>query len=142
MSVLSFDNPPCAADPELFYPDNTGGSYTLERRAVQTCKGCPFREPCLAYALKHNERFGVWGGSTEADRERFTRRRRGLPTVERAAPAPSGVRRSRAATDERTLVVAELTRAGMSAAQIAVRVGLSQRRVHDYRVRARQSGQL
>ncbi len=142
MTVLRFDNPPCRADPDLFFAEARGGSHNAERRAVRICGGCPFRQPCLAFALKHDERFGVWGGSTEADRERFARKRRGLSTVERAAPAPSGVRRSRSATVERTLAVAELTRAGMSAAQIAARVGLSQRRVVEYRGRARRSGQL
>jgi Transcription factor WhiB len=29
---------------------------------------CPVRDACLSFALQNNERFGVWGGTTEQDR--------------------------------------------------------------------------
>lgn len=29
---------------------------------------CPIREECLIFALLNNERFGVWGGTSEVDR--------------------------------------------------------------------------
>lgn len=43
-----------------------------EARAV--CNGdidgrvCPIREQCLIFALTNNERYGVWGGTSEEDR--------------------------------------------------------------------------
>lgn len=30
---------------------------------------CPLRQQCLEFALYNNEKFGVWGGMTEADRK-------------------------------------------------------------------------
>jgi hypothetical protein len=58
----------CAqVDPELFVPD-TGGST---RPAKQVCATCPVRTECLAYALAHRERFGIWGGVVERERRRI-----------------------------------------------------------------------
>ena len=55
----------CAeVDPELFYPE-TGAP---NRDAKRVCGGCDVRAECLAYALAHRERFGVWGGTTERER--------------------------------------------------------------------------
>jgi WhiB family transcriptional regulator, redox-sensing transcriptional regulator len=39
-----------------------------ERAAVQVCASCPVAAQCLAHALTQPELFGVWGGTTEADR--------------------------------------------------------------------------
>lgn len=36
-------------------------------RALQTCGRCTVRVECLAYALAHNEQFGIWGGRTERE---------------------------------------------------------------------------
>lgn len=58
----------CAqTDPEAFYPEK-GGS-TREAKAV--CAACDVRNECLAYALEHQERFGIWGGLSERDRRRI-----------------------------------------------------------------------
>lgn len=56
-------------DPELFFPAR--GSPTKEAKAL--CKGCVVREECLDYALAHNERWGIWGGTTEKERRRLRR---------------------------------------------------------------------
>jgi WhiB family redox-sensing transcriptional regulator len=32
---------------------------------------CPVRVECLNYALEHNEKFGVWGGTTELERRQI-----------------------------------------------------------------------
>lgn len=43
--------------------------------ALAVCNGedggpvCPLRQQCLEFALYNNEKFGVWGGMTEADRK-------------------------------------------------------------------------
>jgi WhiB family transcriptional regulator, redox-sensing transcriptional regulator len=33
------------------------------------CAGCPVRAACLEHALRTRERFGVWGGLTEEERQ-------------------------------------------------------------------------
>lgn len=58
-------------DPELWFP-KTGERSPL---AVEVCAGCPVREPCLEWALKH-EAFGIWGGVSEVARKRLRRSRR------------------------------------------------------------------
>ncbi|MGH8867099.1 MAG: WhiB family transcriptional regulator [Actinomycetes bacterium] len=45
----------------------------LEAQAKRVCAGCPFRRPCLAYALTHSEA-GIWGGTTEKERDELRRR--------------------------------------------------------------------
>lgn len=54
-------------DPEVFFapPD---GNVCWWDTAVAVCLGCPVRDQCLAYAIEHGIAYGVWGGSTEADR--------------------------------------------------------------------------
>lgn len=39
--------------------------------AVVICEGCPVQHECLLYALETNQRWGVWGGTTEEDRKRM-----------------------------------------------------------------------
>jgi hypothetical protein len=57
----------CAqTDPEAFFPDNGGPTKAAKR----ICQGCEVRVQCLAYALKHRERYGVWGGLSERERRR------------------------------------------------------------------------
>lgn len=34
---------------------------------------CEMRSACLDYALRHDERFGVWGGLSEGERLRLVR---------------------------------------------------------------------
>lgn len=60
----------CAqTDPESFFPEK-GGSV---REAKKTCLSCDVRTECLAYALEHGERFGVWGGLTERERRKLAK---------------------------------------------------------------------
>lgn len=54
-------------DPDLFHPD-LGGSSTP---AKKVCLGCPVKDTCLDYALTNDERLGVWGGTSPADRRRL-----------------------------------------------------------------------
>ena len=112
--LLNITKPPgwmadglCAqVDPELFYPE----SGAPNRDAKRICAGCEVRAECLAYALAHRERFGVWGGTTERERRRL---RRGPVT-----PAP----------DRRTGVIRQLA-ATLTDPEIAVRLGCSARTV-------------
>jgi len=93
----------CAqVDPDLWFPDK-GGS-TEAARAV--CRRCPVQAECLSYALAHDERFGVWGGTSERARHRMKR--------------PAGQPREDARTREVRRLAATLTDP-----QIAVRLDCS-----------------
>jgi WhiB family redox-sensing transcriptional regulator len=61
-------------DSSVFYsPANERGNRRREReeRARQVCAGCPVREQCARMALAAGEHYGVWGGLSEADRNRL-----------------------------------------------------------------------
>lgn len=60
-------------DPELMFPE----SREDNDRAKAVCSSCTVTEQCLTWALAHDERFGVWGGLTAAERlELKTKRKR------------------------------------------------------------------
>jgi WhiB family redox-sensing transcriptional regulator len=39
--------------------------------AKTVCSTCRVRDTCLAAALEHGERFGIWGGTSERERRRL-----------------------------------------------------------------------
>ena len=43
------------------------------RQALAICARCPVRPECLEFALVNDERFGIWGGTTETRRRRMRR---------------------------------------------------------------------
>jgi WhiB family redox-sensing transcriptional regulator len=56
-------------DPELWFPDFPGnGAKKAQAKAIQICWTCPLRRPCLQFAIESEQRFGVWGGTTPAQR--------------------------------------------------------------------------
>ncbi len=60
----------CRNDESMnFFPQNR----TEERAALAVCNICPVVEDCLSHALETNERFGVWGGTTERERRKLKR---------------------------------------------------------------------
>ncbi len=60
----------CAeTDPEAYFPEK--GEPTSPAKSV--CRRCEVRTECLEYALKHNIRFGVWGGTSEKERRKLKR---------------------------------------------------------------------
>lgn len=65
-------------DPELFFPFAANGPEDTagERRAKAVCRDCPVRATCLRFALDTAQKYGVWGGASEYDRERMLRRPR------------------------------------------------------------------
>lgn len=68
-------------DPAIFFPVGLADEDTP--MALMTCRGCPVRIECLTTALAVPTTAGIWGGTTEKDRERIRRRRRriqGFPT--------------------------------------------------------------
>ena len=58
-------------DPDLFFPER--GASTREAKSV--CHGCEVKMECLEYALRHGEKFGIWGGMSERERRRIRRQR-------------------------------------------------------------------
>jgi WhiB family transcriptional regulator, redox-sensing transcriptional regulator len=58
-------------DPNLWYADSPLDQF----EAVQICSRCEVRPECLYYALRHGEKFGIWGGYTTAEREQMLKRR-------------------------------------------------------------------
>ncbi len=60
-----------STDPDVFYP-NQGESPA---RAKLICRDCPVQSECLDWALRTNERFGVWGGKSDQEREKLRRKR-------------------------------------------------------------------
>jgi WhiB family redox-sensing transcriptional regulator len=64
----------CAqTDPEIFFPEKSHWRQAITAKLV--CQRCPVRDACLAHALKHDERYGVWGGMTPSQRKELRRRR-------------------------------------------------------------------
>ena len=69
-SGLWMEEAACKGQPtETFFPH--AGSSIFRARAL--CLGCPVRSQCLDYALADYELSGVWGGTTERERERIRR---------------------------------------------------------------------
>ena len=57
----------CAGkDPDLWFPEK--GQSSANAKAI--CEGCPVRSECLEYGKL--EAFGIWGGTTPAERRRMT----------------------------------------------------------------------
>ena len=58
----------CAeTDPALFHPAD--GIHA--EPALRICAACPVRAECLQWALANDEEWGVWGGTTERERQRI-----------------------------------------------------------------------
>lgn len=62
------------ASPEVFFhPEGERGSARRDRdsAAKQVCLSCPVLQQCRQHALTVREPYGVWGGMTEAEREKL-----------------------------------------------------------------------
>ena len=57
-------------EPEVFFPISEEDAW----RAKEICTACSVRESCLAFSLTNRERYGVWGGVTEKERQDLFRR--------------------------------------------------------------------
>lgn len=54
-------------DQEMFFSTHPGP----QMMAKQICQRCPVISECLSDALEREERLGVWGGTTPAERRRL-----------------------------------------------------------------------
>jgi hypothetical protein len=52
---------------DTWFPDS--GQAELRAAAVARCGFCPVRRSCLAYALSEGEDYGIWGGTTDTQRD-------------------------------------------------------------------------
>jgi len=62
---------PCEWEPGNWFPEDIEDPKKRAEatdKAVQACRRCPIQEACFTYALEHNERFGIWGGSLPSER--------------------------------------------------------------------------
>lgn len=65
------ENALCAqTDPEAFFPEKGGTT----KPAKKICEHCDVKAECLDYAIRHDERFGIWGGLSERERRKLKRR--------------------------------------------------------------------
>ncbi len=74
--------------PEVFFhPEGERGPRRRNRdaEAKSVCDACPVMAQCRRHALEVREPYGVWGGLTEADRERLYEqdppREKGIPAA-------------------------------------------------------------
>ena len=79
------NDPQCVGlDPEAFFPQEVeidgkvvSSSYYDEAGAKKLCGQCFYKNDCLSYALRNNEK-GIWGGTTENERIVLKRRNKNL----------------------------------------------------------------
>lgn len=63
------------ADGELFFPiGEKGPALQQAAEAKAVCRRCPVRTECLDYALDTRS-VGIFGGTTEYERQKISRRR-------------------------------------------------------------------
>lgn len=63
----------CRAEPPSTFFPSDGVGVEIARRI---CADCPVKPACLEYALRNGIDHGVWGGTSERERRRISRRRR------------------------------------------------------------------
>ena len=66
-----FDKAKCAdvEDKDLFFPDNRTQEAERLHQLKAICSSCIHEKECLEYALEKQIPYGIWGGSTPADRD-------------------------------------------------------------------------
>lgn len=58
-------------DPELHFPV---ADRAKAAAAKDVCRRCPVAKPCLTFALKTRQEYGIWGGLDERQRAAILRR--------------------------------------------------------------------
>jgi WhiB family redox-sensing transcriptional regulator len=66
-----------SADPELFFPiSELAASDRNVAEAKAVCRTCRVRPQCLAHAMDSGPVQGIWGGTTEKERQALRSRKR------------------------------------------------------------------
>jgi len=55
---------------DLFFP---GDNNHYNPKAFPICKACPVKERCLMFAINNDIIYGIWGGMTPPERQRYKR---------------------------------------------------------------------
>ena len=55
-------------DVNMFFPEKGGQGAVTTRKAKAICAGCAVQEHCLMFAIKADERLGIYGGTSERQR--------------------------------------------------------------------------
>ncbi len=58
-------------NPDWWFPERTQGPKGGDK-AKAICEACPVKVECLAWAVENDEAYGIWGGTTPAERRRMT----------------------------------------------------------------------
>jgi WhiB family redox-sensing transcriptional regulator len=68
--VQLFENAACAEldDPDYFFPDGRSEEAKRLPNLRIICGACIDRKECLAYAIKEEIPYGIWGGKTPSER--------------------------------------------------------------------------
>ena len=69
------DRAACAAYEEFKHWWFPAEDTTYGDEPRQICSHCPVRSQCLEYAITLPERYGMWGGTTPAERKALLRKR-------------------------------------------------------------------
>jgi WhiB family transcriptional regulator, redox-sensing transcriptional regulator len=71
-------------DPEIFFPISSLGSGLHQvAQAKAVCGRCQVRPECLSYALASRQVHGVWGGTSEEERQLMRERTMAIRTSAR-----------------------------------------------------------
>jgi len=63
-------------DPELFFPIGaTGPALAQAEQAKAVCRRCPVMETCLQWVMQQGHQDGIWGGTSEQERQNLRRAR-------------------------------------------------------------------
>ena len=73
-------------DPSLFFDGTRDPKAELQAKVV--CATCQVLERCLKYAVDASEPYGIWGGLTPHERDRYRRQRKWFAPAQRVATPP------------------------------------------------------
>ena len=63
-----------SCNPDLFFPAGTTGAAWQDVQAAKAvCAVCPVQSSCLRFALRTCQGYGIWGGTTEDERQALRR---------------------------------------------------------------------
>ena len=66
----------CDGDKGCLAARRERGRVKRVQTAKELCADCEVKSECLEFALKGDEKFGIWGGLTERERKRLKKERR------------------------------------------------------------------